>query len=466
MEIAELRSSIEQVAWPAVPAGTAAQLLALQYQFDETQWWPAEQLRARQFGQLQLLLRHAAATVPFHAERLRLAGIDPNEPLTEAAWARLPILTRWDVHDAGGLLHATSIPASHGVTGETTTGGSTGIPVHVRRSAVDGLMWSAVAVREEIWHRDDMLGCMVRVRAQPDGLTEEQKRQVRSADGLQGADWGPPAALLWRTGRSAVLDYTTPVPRQAEFLRRMEAVYLFTDPSNLRLLLGHCRDKHIVLPDLLAVWTVSEVVDESLRRLCHDVFGVRIVANYSAAETGYIALQCPDHDHYHVQSEVIFVEVLNDAGSPCAPGEIGRVVVTPLHNFAMPLLRYELGDEAEVGAPCPCGRGLPVLRRVVGRTLDYLTLPSGEKRRPILNHYRLAEVAAIREFQIVQRSVERIEVLMVLGRPLSANEKATITAVLAAELGGEFDIVLTPCETIPRTAAGKLRPFMSDLPRV
>ena len=457
-------SSIEQVAWPAVPTGTAAQLLALQYQFDVTQWWPAEQLRAHQFGQLQLLLQHAAATVPFHAERLRRAGVYLDEPLTEAAWARLPILTRRDVHDAGALLHATSIPASHGITGETTTGGSTGVPVRVRRSAVDNLMWSAVAIREEIWHRDDTLGYMVRVRGPPAGLTEEQQRQLISADGLQGASWGPPAALLWQTGQSAILDYMTPVSRQAEFLRRMQAMYLYTVPSNLRLLLGHCRDNHIALPDLRAVWTISEVVDCSLRKLCHDVFGVRIVSNYSAAETGYIALQCPDHDHYHVQSEVIFVEALNDDGSPCAPGEIGRVVVTPLHNYAMPLLRYELGDEAEVGAPCPCGRGLPVLRRVVGRTFDYLTLPSGDRRRPNVNHYGLAEVAAIQEFQIVQRSLERIEVLMVLSCPLSTDETATIMAILAADLGGEFDIVLTPCETIPRTAAGKLRLFMSDLP--
>lgn len=133
MEFAELRSSIEQTTWPALLSGTAAQLLALQRQFDETQWWPAEQLRARQFEQLQLLLRHAAATVPFHAERLRLAGIDPNEPLTEAAWARLPILTRRDVQDAGELLRATTIPASHGGTGVSSTGGSSGIPVRVQQ---------------------------------------------------------------------------------------------------------------------------------------------------------------------------------------------------------------------------------------------------------------------------------------------------------------------------------------------
>jgi phenylacetate-coenzyme A ligase PaaK-like adenylate-forming protein len=63
------------------------------------------------------------------------------------------------------------------------------------------------------------------------------------------------------------------------------------------------------------------------------------------------------------------VEVLDEEGRPCAPGETGRVVATSLNNFAMPLIRYETGDTAEVGAPCPCGRGLPVLTRIMGRDL-------------------------------------------------------------------------------------------------
>ncbi len=351
MEFAELRSSIEQTTWPALLSGTAAQLLALQRQFDETQWWPAEQLRARQFEQLQLLLRHAAATVPFHAERLRLAGIDPNEPLTEAAWARLPILTRRDVQDAGELLRATTIPASHGGTGVSSTGGSSGIPVRVRRSELERLLWNAVRVREEIWHREDMLGTIARLRPIPDSLGEANIRQARSPEGLSLPDWGSPISLLWRTGPMALIDDGTPLSEQAERLRRLRPEYLSANPSALRILLGHCRDAGITLPNLRAVWTLSEVVDPDLRALCQDVFGVRIVHNYSAAECGYIALQCPEHPHFHIQSELALVEVLDVDGRPCGSGEIGRVIVTPLHNFAMPLLRYEIGDEAEVASP-------------------------------------------------------------------------------------------------------------------
>ena len=465
MEFAELRSSIEQTTWPALLSGTAAQLLALQRQFDETQWWPAEQLRARQFEQLQLLLRHAAATVPFHAERLRLAGIDPNEPLTEAAWARLPILTRRDVQDAGELLRATTIPASHGGTGVSSTGGSSGIPVRVRRSELERLLWNAVRVREEIWHREDMLGTIARLRPIPDSLGEANIRQARSPEGLSLPDWGSPISLLWRTGPMALIDDGTPLSEQAERLRRLRPEYLSANPSALRILLGHCRDAGITLPNLRAVWTLSEVVDPDLRALCQDVFGVRIVHNYSAAECGYIALQCPEHPHFHIQSELALVEVLDVDGRPCGSGEIGRVIVTPLHNFAMPLLRYEIGDEAEVGEPCPCGRGLPVLTNVIGRLDDYVTLPNGERRRNNASHYRLARIPALREFQIVQCSLELIEARLAVARPLTADEEQRVRTVLLAAFGDAFRIELVYCELIPRTGAGKLRTFVSELPR-
>jgi phenylacetate-CoA ligase len=88
---------------------------------------------------------------------------------------------------------------------------------------------------------------------------------------------------------------------------------------------------------------------------------------YSSDEAGYIALQCPEGEHYHVQSESLLLEVLDAAGSACMPGQVGRVIVTTLNNFAMPLVRYDTGGDAEVGPPCACGRGLPVLRSLVER---------------------------------------------------------------------------------------------------
>jgi phenylacetate-CoA ligase len=129
---------------------------------------------------------------------------------------------------------------------------------------------------------------------------------------------------------------------------------------------------------LSQVSTLSEIVDPVLRDDCAQAWGAAVCDVYSCEELGMIAIQCPEHPHYHVQSESVFVEVLNERGEACAPGETGRVVATDLHNFALPLVRYEVGDYAEVGAACPCGRGLPVLSRIMGRQRNMLTLPSGD----------------------------------------------------------------------------------------
>jgi phenylacetate-CoA ligase len=253
---------------------------------------------------------------------------------------------------------------------------------------------------------------------------------------------------------------------QAAFLRRVQPAYIFVNPSNLRLLLGHLRDHPVDLPGLRSMWTLSEAVDDSLRALCREVLGVRIVHNYTAAETGWMALQCPAHPHFHVQSELFIVEVVDEANRQVAPGETGRVLVTPLHNFAMPLLRYEIGDTAEWGPPCPCGRGLPVLTRIGGRILDLLTLPDGRVRRTDFSHYRLSQIRAVREYQVIQRSRTRIEILLVTARRLTPAETAEVESILATEFTEGFEFAITEVASIPRTEAGKLRPFLSEvLPR-
>lgn len=204
------------------------------------------------------------------------------------------------------------------------------------------------------------------------------------------------------------------------------------------------------------------MLDAELRQLTREVLGKPIIDNYTSGECGYMALQCPACEQYHVQSEVVFLEVLDENDRPCAPGQIGRVIVTPLHNFAMPLLRYAVGDEAEPGLPCACGRGLPVLRRIVGRTIDYLLCPSGEKRR-VNFRYSLAAITAIREYQVAQIDLDRIEVRLVTARPLTGAEEARVLAMMAGEFGDEFRIKLVYPASIVRTQAGKLRTFISEL---
>jgi phenylacetate-CoA ligase len=288
---------------------------------------------------------------------------------------------------------------------------------------------------------------------------------VNSKQGLVLPDWGRPVNLIWRTGKIALIDHgRQPVGVVADFLLREQPAYLFTFPSYLRLLAAHFREAPRKLTSLRAAWVSSETVDEGLREACREAFGCRIVEDYTSGETGYIALQCPQCAKLHVQSEVALVEVLDAEGAACGPGEIGRVVVTPLHNFAMPLLRYEIGDEAEVGAPCACGRGLPVLNRVVGRTQDYFVLRSGERRRVDVNHYGLSAIAPVMEFQFEQSDVDNLELKLVVSRPLTPRERERVDRIVAAAGRiGSFQTKVTFHDALERTEVGKLRPFISKI---
>jgi phenylacetate-CoA ligase len=255
----------------------------------------------------------------------------------------------------------------------------------------------------------------------------------------------------------------TKIGWQLDLLEREAPQYLLTQPSNLRLLLRELRRSGRRLPSLKLVRTQAEQFDPELRTECLDVLGVPVVDTYGAMEAGYIAIQCPEHGHYHIQSELNMVEILGEDGHPCAPGEIGRIVVTPLHAFSMPLFRYDLGDYAEVGEPCPCGRGLPVLRRIYGRHKELLTLPSGEKRFSTFGSRVFTKISAVAQFQIVQKSLTEIEVRIVADRPLIRIECDAITAGLAQQVGPEFSIRLVFVENIPRTSGGKYMEFISEL---
>jgi phenylacetate-CoA ligase len=180
---------------------------------------------------------------------------------------------------------------------------------------------------------------------------------------------------------------------------------------------------------------------------------------YTTNEVGYVALQCPISGLYHVQSENVLVEVIADSGQPCTAGETGRVVVTSLHNFAMPLIRYDLGDYATVGGPCSCGRTLPTLERIIGRTRNMLKLPGGRTIWPGFPMDTLVRLDAILELRMIQHSLEEIEIELVLARALTPTEETTLADAVRTRLRHPFHIRLTPVERIERGPGHKREDF-------
>ncbi|MGE0484644.1 MAG: phenylacetate--CoA ligase family protein [Gammaproteobacteria bacterium] len=433
---ARLANGLPAVAWPVIPTPAGAGMLALLHQLDASQWWDAARLERHQHIQLARLLAHARRTVPFFEERL--AGYDVGIAVPSTDFAHLPRLSRDEVHDHGDALRSRVVPPAHGALVGYVTSGSSGHPLRVAGTRLHGLFWRALVLRDHLWHRRDFGGRLAVLKA--------------SAGDVLHANWGAATAGVFETGPSASFSSSRDVAEQAAWLHAQDPDYLLGYPSNLGAVLGYCRDQGFALPRLREVRSFGEALPADLRAFCQAELGVPLTDSYSAAEVGVIALQCPHHDHYHVQSEHLLVEILHPDGRRCAPGEQGRVVVTPLHNFAMPLIRYELNDYAEVGPPCPCGRGLPVITRILGRRRHMLRLPDGSRHWPSFPAELWQPCPAIRQFQLVQIAPDAITLRLVVTRPLTPDEFAALGARLSARLGWPFRYEIEYCEQLAERA--------------
>ncbi|MCX7789497.1 MAG: hypothetical protein N2378_02550 [Chloroflexaceae bacterium] len=160
----------------------------------------------------------------------------------------------------------------------------------------------------------------------------------------------------------------------------------------------------------------------------------------------------------------LVVEVLDDRGTACGPGETGQLVITDLANHATPLVRYALGDYAEVAPACPCGRRLPALRRILGRSRNMVRYPDGTRRWPRVGFDRYRDIAPVIQYQLVQTALTAIEVRLVTERPLSAAEEAALAGVIRDALGYPFqlDFAYFPGR-LPRGAGGKFEEFVCAL---
>jgi phenylacetate-CoA ligase len=433
------------------------------FQLEQTQWWPPGRLLARQRDQLAALLAHAAAQVPFYRARLAggLASL-PDAGDWTAAWRRIPILRRGEIQeaDASEAMLAEALPPGHGEWREVFTSGSTGRPVRAVRSQLWELVWSAFTVRDHLWHRRDLAGTLAAIR-------ESGAGKAPWPEGTTAPSWGYSTDAVFATGPLVALNITTPLDRQVEWLLRRDPDYLVTHPSVAQALARACLERGARPSRLRQVVTIAETLRPGVREDCRAAWGAAVADVYSTREAGYLALQCPDHEHYHVQSEGVFLEVLRDDGEPCGPGEVGRVVVTPLHNLAMPLIRYDLGDLAEAGPPCRCGRGLPVLTRILGRTQNMLLLPSGERRWPLLSSSDLAAMTdaapPLRRYQIVQRALDLIELRLVVARPLAPAEEKALAAWARGKFGEGFRVAFAYPPDLPRTPAGKFEDVLCEV---
>jgi phenylacetate-CoA ligase len=446
-----MRSDIQAADWPPIPHDRVAALAALLWQLEATQWQPTDEILRHQHRQLAVLAAYAQRHSPHFRARLAAAGLRPDDLATPEGLSRLPVLKRRDIQQAGASLHCAEVPPGHGPVAETRTSGSTGEPLSVMRTSVCRLFWMALTMRDHLWHGRDFTKRLSVIRA-------------NIASYKESPSWGRPVDWLFASGRSQGMPIDRDAKRQVEALERFGPESLLTYPNNLDLLARYCEARGSAIPGLRHARTISETLKPEIRRRAEAVLGVLVEDLYSSQEVGIIAVQCPKSELYHVMAESVLVEVLDDGGRPCRPGEVGRLVVTDLHNLGTPLLRYDIADFAEAGGACPCGRGLPTLRRIVGRERNLILMPDGTRHWPLTGMHGFRDVAPISQYQLIQDRRESMELRLVCETPLTRLQESDLVAMVQKALGHPFEIRLAYFpDRLPLGPNGKFEEFSCGL---
>jgi phenylacetate-CoA ligase len=410
-----------------------------------TERMPDDELTAHQAELLIRLYRHAVSQVPAYRDRpAPLSTFDANAPF----WANQPFISRSEVAEDRDRFRARSVPDYHGAVSWVSSGGSTGSAVARQLTALESLGRTVGFYRAlGAWNFDYAIPMML-IR------TEQYAKYFEgNTDAAGRADWLLPALFGGgKPGAQYFSDIRLPAPVQLARVMDVEPVNVNTLPSSI-LRLGLAARAEGRAPSIPFIMSVGEYLAPEVRSLAAEVFGSRIIDVISSAEGGNIAIQCPASALYHIQSELVLAEIIDADGRSCDVGDIGELVVTPLYNYASPLLRYRSGDYVERGPKCPCGRSLPTIARFVGRKEHMFSYPDGRRALPPIDRVKICEMVGHEMWVLVQTQAQHAE-LRIAGGAAPERSQA-LRELLAHALGKPFSISVTPVDDLPLTSGAK-----------
>ncbi len=415
---------------------------------EETQFLTPDRMQAYQRRLLDRLLRHARSETAFYADRLAPV-FRADDSIDWDRWTEIPILTRGQAQENADALFARTTPAVTGKTLTSLTSGSTGRPLRHGKSALQNVASACANERFLRWHKLDPRALV--------GLLSFAPGEALYPDGETAPQW----RVAEEDSPCATLNIDTPLFQQIEWLRRVRPAILASFPSNLREI-GRMAAEEGAPLSFDAVLTYGEAVTPALSAAIRAGFGRAPLDQYGATEVGHIAATCPHSGKLHVTADLVRVEIVGDDDRPAPPGVPGRILVTSFYNYATPFIRYDIGDIGVLaGEPCGCGRTLPVLESVLGRSRNVFHYSDGTSALPHLESEDVQPFVAHRQFQVVQTAVDRIEYRYVPVDADQHNDLAGLSAYVRKHLHPTMTVAAVAVDSVSRSPSGKFEDYVS-----
>jgi phenylacetate-CoA ligase len=214
--------------------------------------------------------------------------------------------------------------------------------------------------------------------------------------------------------------------------------------------------------NLDVVTTFGTGITDDERDDIRRILGAKVHSLYSSGEGCKMASSCETGHHYHVNPELNYLEILDDEGQPCAIGQPGRVIITPIYNTAQPLIRYDQGDIAIRGPACSCGKQLPVLQEISGRVIHLFRFPDGQTIAPSLPNKEFVVNFGVKTWQLVQTGPLEVDLRYVTTDPTFIPNKAYAVDVIRRRLRPDIKVNFVALAETPFTEAGKFILYKSE----
>jgi len=413
-------------------------------EFERNQYLHPDDLRKLQMRRLRQQLIDAYRYVPFYRHRMTEAGLTPLDIRTSEDLCLLPVLTKRDIQDHQDLLVSSNVPPNK--REQNQTGGSTGNPLQffVDRERFDSRMastmrhnaWAGLRIGDWYAH---LFGSRFDLGDHPDATAGWRQK------------------LLYRNlplHTAAVTEAL--MMKYVEVLRKYRPKYMVSSTQSALMFAEFCNANDIHDITFESMIVTAEMLLPGKREILEEIFRGKVFDRYGSREVGVIASECEYHSGLHVNADALIVEV--DA-APNLPAGMGRVLVTDLLNRSMPLIRYEIGDLASLDTDmrCPCGRSLPLIGKIQGRTSDFLRLPSGRMIAGPSLALLAADMRDVRQVQFIQPDATHVTLKIVAGNGYSQHTEEELRRRMQPYLEQESSLTIVTTDSIPSEPSGKYR---------
>jgi len=402
-----------------------------------------ETLKRYQEEKLQRLIQFSYNNVPYYHKLFEKLNLKPEDIQSIEDLQKLPILTKEIIRKHQRDFIPTNLKEQKYVN--SSTGGSTGEPLQYRLSKEDEILGLAIMYALSWGYAGYKLGDKVGVIA---GSSLMPSTKSKLTDNIK--------AFMMNYKKYSSFDLNDKYMDEiVTELNKFKPRYLRGYASSIYLFARHIKDKDLNIDFYpKGVFTTAEVLFEHQRELIENVFNCKVFDQYGLNDGGVSAYECKMHKGIHVDMTRSILEVVDENGNQLEAGKGGEILATSLYNYAMPFIRYDTGDLGILSdEKCKCGRELPLLKKIIGRTTDYLEFSNGAIiGTPILTV--LFGKFDIIQYQIVQKDLDTISVNIVKGKNYSEDDEKEIRDTFYKHVG-DVNIKFNYVDKIETTGAGK-----------